>query len=83
MVLNVVTLPSSLLKVCDLDSSLNPGMHHLCLGIYLSMLCVPPKEHTYLGSWDVVWFMYQELNPISDFEDSDQAFILAGEREVI
>ncbi|TRZ15958.1 hypothetical protein HGM15179_011157 [Zosterops borbonicus] len=32
---------------------------------------------------DVVWFMYQELNSISDFEESDQTFKLAEEREVI
>lgn len=47
------------------------------------MLCVAPKEDTYLGTWDVVWFMYQELNSISDFGDLDQTFKLAEEGEVI
>lgn len=42
-------------------------------------LCsVLPQRHG-----DVVWFMYQELNSISDFEESDQTFKLAEEREVI
>lgn len=62
------------------DSSLDPSPLPLK---YLSMLCVAPKEHTYLGTWDVVWFMYQELNSISDFGDLDQTFKLAEEGEVI
>lgn len=55
MVLKVLALASSVLKVCAMDSSPNPGMHPLCLA---------PKEHTCLGSSGVMWFMYQKSNAL-------------------